>query len=366
MSSKDLRNFWIENNKALQAGNLATQVPVDLPLPGDWVCVLMEADMEKYYREYQYQQDIRRRCNELTLEELGCPVDPAVDFGVIMDASIYGGKVHYESNATPTLVPVVQEPEEIDALVDEMDSLDDSALLERGLIPLMMEWRSLIKQDYGVDLSYGTSMKGCATMMGQICGLTNFLTWILTDPEPISRLCDCWGRTSQRYVKALRTATGTPESQRGFSFQSDVAGMLSNDMYTEFIKKHEEAMYLIFAPQKADLRYFHADYHMKHLLPSFREMGVNAVNIDPYIDCNAILEILPDCVIYGQIPPTSVLLYGSKEDVAACVRRDIDQAGPGHHLIISTAGSINPGTGFEQLRTIIETAVQYGKIYDNH
>jgi uroporphyrinogen-III decarboxylase len=326
----------------------------------------MRADMERYYLEYDYQQEIRKRCSDLTMEELGCTVEPDIDFGVVMDASIYGGQVHYESTATPTLTPVVQEPEQLDDLVEMMDAIDDNSLLERGLIPKMMEWRSRIAQDYGICLTYGTSMKGCATMMGQICGLTNFLMWILTDPEPMGRLIDCWGRTSQRYIKALRKATGTSDDSTGFAFQSDVTGMLSNDMYTEFIKRHEHTMYCLFAPRKDDARYYHADYYMKHILPSLKEMGVNQVNIDPYIDCSAILQQLPECIIYGQIPPTSVLLYGSSEDVANCVRRDIDHAGPGHHLIVSTAGSINPGTSFNHLRTIVETARDYGRIYDNH
>ena len=63
-------------------------------------------------------------------------------------------------------------------------------------------------------------------------------------------------------------------------------------------------------------------------LDALREIGVNQVNIDPYIEPAAIMEKIPGVIIHGQIPPTSVLLYGTAEEIQRCVKRDIEQAGP--------------------------------------
>jgi uroporphyrinogen decarboxylase len=102
---------------------------------------------------------------------------------------------------------------------------------------------------------------------------------------------------------------------------------------------------------------------MLHHLDALREIGVNAVNIDPYIEPKQILEKMPDVVVYGQIPPTKVLLYGTPEQVYECAKRDIEQAGPGKHLVLCTAGSINPGTSFENLKAMCRAAEDFGYIY---
>lgn len=356
----DFERFWEVNERCRALDSGIPRVPVDIFLPGDWICDLLRLDNSRYYSEYDYQQEQRLRCSAFTENELGLSIAPMVDFGVIMDASIYGGEVHYESSATPTLSPVVDDPSQIDGLAERMARTN---LMEHGLVPSYMEWRDRIKRDFGVTLTYGDSIKGCATMLGQICGITNYMTWAATDPEQIAKLVRCWLETSTRYLREIRALTGFPPDRRGFSFASDLAGMLSPAMYRQQIMAAERELYDLFAPEPGDLRYYHADYHMRHHLDAFREMGVNAVNIDPYIDAGQILDRLPDAVVYGQIPPTKVLLYGSPEDVGACVRRDIAQAGPGRRLVVCPAGSINPGTSFANLRAICLAVEEYGYIY---
>jgi Uroporphyrinogen-III decarboxylase len=358
--SLDMRKFWEVNNQCLNLNETIPRVPVSIHLDGDWICDYLKLDNVKYYSDFEYQQEHRLQCSEITERELGYSILPDVDFGVVMDASVYGGKVHYESRATPTLQPAVTNPEEIDALVERIDQAN---LLEQGLVPSYLEWRSKIKDRFGIELHYGAGMKGCATMLGQICGITNFLTWIVTDPEPIHKLADCWLRTSKRYIKLIRKETNFPGQQTGFAFASDLAGMLSPSLYREFIMDGEKELYDLFAPGPGDKRYYHADYHMLHHLEAFSEMGVNQVNIDPYIDPAQILAKLPQAIVFGQIPPTKVLLYGTPEEVMACAKRDIEQAGPGKHLVLCTAGSINPGTSFENLRAMCQAVEEYGYIY---
>lgn len=356
----DMKKFWEVNERCKDLNTNIERVPVSMTLDGDWICEYLKIDNAKYYSDFEYQQEQRLKCGKITQKELAYAIGPSVDFGVVMDASIYGGKVNYESNATPTLRPVVNEPEDIDALVEKMNNVD---VLEHGLVPKYLEWREKIKARYGVELKHGGGIKGCATTLGQICTITNFLTWIATDPEQIHKLIKCWLDTSIRYVKAIRKATNYNEAKGGFSFASDVAGMISPQMYREFIMGAEKELYDIFSPAKGDRRYYHADSHMLHHLEAFQEMGVTAVNIDPYIDPTQILAKMPDVVIYGQVPPLKILLYGTPEQVIEYVKRDIEQAGPGKHLVLTTAGSINPGTTFENLKAMCYAVEKYGYIY---
>ncbi len=356
----DMKNFWETNNRCLDLNADIPRVPVSINLDGDWICDHLKLNNAKYYSDFDYQQEQRLRCSEMTQKEIAYTIYPAVDFGVVMDSSVYGGAVNYESNATPTLRPVINDPSEIEDFVEKMSKVD---VLEQGLIPKYLEWRQKIKARYGIEQNYGGGMKGCATMLGQLCSITNFLTWIATDPDEIHKLVKCWLETSKRYIAAIRKATGYPENRKGFHFASDVAGMLSPGMYREFIMDSEKELYDLYSPDPSDPRFYHSDSHMKHHLDTLRDMGVNQVNIDPYIDSKQILEKMPDAVVFGQIPPLKILLYGKPEEVIENAKRDIEQAGPGKHLVLCTAGSINPGTTFENLKALCYAVEKYGYIF---
>jgi len=357
----DMREFWEVNRKCAPNKVDSPRVPVSLHLDGDWICEHLNLDNALYYSDFDYQQEHRLRCSEITEKEIAYTIYPAVDFGVIMDASVYGGLINYEKNATPTLRPVLNDPEDIDVFVEKINKLSP---LDQGLVPKYLEWREKISSRYGIKLNYGWGIKGCATMLGQICGITNFLTWIATDPVQIEKLIACWRDTSIRYIKAIREATDYPINRNGFSFASDVAGMLSPNMYKEFIMNAEKEIYDLFAPEPQDVRFYHADSHMLHHLETLKEMGVNQVNIDPYIEPNQIIEKMPESIIFGQIPPLKVLLSGTSEEVIACAKRDIDQAGKRRQLVLTTAGSINPGTSFENLKAMCYAAQEFGT-YEN-
>ncbi len=354
----DLERFWEINRECLDLDREIPRVPVSLRFEGDWICHLLKLDPARYYTDFNYQQESRLRCSEITRKELGYTLHPAVDFGVIMDASVYGGKVHYHKNAAPILEPVITEPGQIKGFVKRMAKQDP---LAAGLVPEYLEWREKIKVRYGIELAAGKGIKGCAAVLGQLCGVTNLLTWIYTHPEEIRALVECWFETSVKYLRGLREATGVKNG--GLSLASDVTGMLSPQLYRGFFFEAEKNLFNLFAPGENDHRYYHADYRMSHHFDSLRELGVNQVNIDPHLTAAQILENLPGVIVHGQIHPANVLLQGSPAEIEACVRRDIAQAGPGKHLILTTVGGMNPGTPFQNLRALCYAVEKHGFIY---
>lgn len=355
----DYKEFWKMNQVCMTLGEDIPRVPVSLYLNGDWICAYMQLDCARYYTEYDYQQQMREKCSKSTEKEFGYKIMPEIDFGVILDASVYGGALRCGRDATPVLEPVIHDPEEIGPFISRMENTD---FLSSGLVPRFLEWRERIQRDYGITITYGDSIKGCATMLGQLCGITNFLTWIMTDPDEIRELVEFWKRMSVRYLESMRSATGF-KGQNKFSFASDVAGMLPPYLYDEFIREAEGEIYERFAPGSQGRRYYHADYHMLHLLPLLKSIGVNEVNVDPYIEAEEILKVMPDTVIYGQIPPKDILLRGTPESIHQCVKNNIRQAGEGKHIVVSTVGSVNPHTSFDNLRAVCEAVEEFGYIY---
>ena len=343
-------------------------VPVEIALDGDWMCERYRIPMDRYYRDYAFQQEVRDRAraevrDSLDLELIG-PF--GVDQGVVTNASLFGGKVRYPANATPTLEPVVGEPKDVADLERRIDALSDDALLEAGeLQSARWRWLRRLELERGVPARSpaGRGTKGVATVCGQLCGVTAFLTWLVTDPREAAALTALVGRTFARYIASCRAHDGL-EGADGLGFASDLSGLMSPELYGRFCAPHESSLYERFAP--AGQRYYHADSNMGRHVPALRAIGVNAVNIGPMVSTADILEAAPDMVVHGQVPPTQVLWQGSPDLVVDAVRRDVRDmmtasAGPSQ-LVVTTAGSVNPGTPLENIKALYWAAMEYGRI----
>jgi uroporphyrinogen decarboxylase len=208
--------------------------------------------------------------------------------------------------------------------------------------------------------------KGIATVCGQLCTVTRFLLWTALYPQEAAALTALVGRTFERYIRASRAYDGRLDED-GLSFASDVSGLMSPDTYRSLCAPQEKMLYDRFAP--TGQRFYHADSNMKAHVSALEEIGVTAVNIGPMVSTAEILEQAPRMIVNGQIPPTQVLWKGSPDLVVDAVRQDIRDivaagAGPGQ-LVVTTAGSINPGTPLENIRAMFWAAMEYGRIDNN-
>ncbi len=114
------------------------------------------------------------------------------------------------------------------------------------------------------------------------------------------------------------------------------------------------------APGPDDDRFYHNDARVGHMLDMLRELGVNGINPDPDTDPALIRHALPRAIIYGCVPPL-ILKDGTPEQVMEAARRSIELAGEGGGLVLTTAGSINTGTPYTNLRALCSAAEQYGR-----
>ena len=105
-------------------------------------------------------------------------------------------------------------------------------------------------------------------------------------------------------------------------------------------------------------RYQHSDSAMGHLLDQQRELGINSVNYGPSIDAALIRAKMPDAVINGHTPPL-LLRNGSPEAIRARVIGDFEKAGATGGLIVTTAGSVDAGTGVGRLRWFMKLVQDY-------
>lgn len=337
-------------------------------LDGDWICHAFSVPMDRYYRDLPYQRIVRDEAVKAVGKELDLDLinfNP-FDTGVVLNASLFGGTPHYHSNSTPVLEPVINEPADVYALEKRIDALSDEALLYEGVLhKKFWEASSFWSKSRGLSMKAPASggTKGIATVCGQLCGVTNFLMWIMTDPVEMRALTALVGRTFMRYIKASRDFDGL-EDLNGLGLASDLTGLMSPDSYIEFCGSEEKDLYEAFA--LAGERYYHSDSNMERHVEALSSIGVTTVNIGPMVSVNAILSQNRSMKIDGQIPPVRVLWQGSTDLVVDAARQDINDMinsdADLSYLKVCTAGSINPGTPLDNIRAMYWTAMNFGRL----
>ncbi len=342
-------------------------IKAEATLDGDWICHFFDVPMDRYYSDYSYQREIRAEAEQYVIKTTGLDIvgKPVFDTGVVLNASLFGGEPVYHSNSTPVLKPVIAEPGDVGALEKRIDALSDEALIYEGnLHRRYWEAAHCLNREEGRPLSApaATGTKGIATICGQLCGVSDFLLWIMTDPAEMKALTWLVGRTLKRYIRACRSHDGKEDANR-FSFASDLTGLMSPQSYGEFCAVPEKELYETFAP--SGTRYYHSDSNMRYHMGKLKEIGVTDVNIGPMISVREILNEMPAVKIHGQVPPVKVLWQGTADLVVDAVRQDIEdvkEAGADlRNLKVCTAGSINPGTPLENIRALYWAAMEFGR-----
>ncbi len=312
---------------------------------------------------YQVDRELRRRYNEQARRIIGRSVFPEDEpppadshFPPVKTITDVFEAPSHSMGGTDWVTPGASTPRELEALLDRVERRD----LRGFLFPDNWEAEARrIHERYGRRPRLGGSIRGPVTAAMSIYGVENLIFLILDTPELAARFRDLLAEKIIEMTRLLYEASGTPD-RRGFSFLDDNSAMLNPEMYAFFGQPILRRVFETFAPGLEDRRYQHSDSAMGHLMPLLNEVGLNGANFGPNIRAADIRRALPRCVIEGQLAPWT-FARGTDEQVAAEVRRDIQEAGAGGGLVIATAGSINPGSRLSGLRAIMSTIQQYGR-----
>jgi uroporphyrinogen decarboxylase len=366
----DLERFW-QDDAASQGKPFSTdkpQVPLGISLPA--TCIWDElgetapawADTE-VYDPYLVPVDLRRRYNAKARQVIGKEVFPEGEvapagpqFPAVKGITdIFEAPTKY-AGGTGWVMPAAETPRELEALLDRVEARDPREVL---LPPDWDEAVTRVYEQWGVKPRLGGGVRGPVTAAMSIYGVENLIFLILDAPALAARFRDVLADQIIRMTQVFDEAGGVTE-RHGFGFADDNCAMLNYDMYAFFGQPILRRVFETFSPAPGDSRYQHSDSAMGHLLPLLAEVGLNGANFGPTVTAAEIRAALPQCVIYGQLAPWT-FARGTDEEVAAEVRRDIEEAGEGGGLIIATAGSINPGSRLSGLRAIMSTIQQYGR-----
>jgi uroporphyrinogen decarboxylase len=99
---------------------------------------------------------------------------------------------------------------------------------------------------------------------------------------------------------------------------------------------------------------------MGRLMGILADLGVNEVHFGPTIHPLEIREAMPNAMIHGQMPP-STLRDGTPQEIIDVVRRDIECVGGDGGLVECPAGAVPIGTPVESIRVYMWAVQTYGR-----
>jgi len=356
-----VKEFWAENDRCFAPFSTdKPRVPVSLHLGEDWIKWRMGIkNHRRFHLDFDYQQEVRLACGEISERELGIPIGPGINLGSVLYSSLFGGKVIWPEDTGPWIEPVIEDPvQDVPVLIRHMERKD---ILDCGVTPQWLEWRDRIAEEYDVEIKGGGGFHGLATLGSLLCGTVNFIYWLYDYPRQMHALMDLIVDVAIEYMRRMRKRTGAP--MRGLSIANDNVAFLNPELYSEFCLERERHLYDIFSEPGVDRRYFHSDSDNTHMLELLNELELDGVNLGPEVNPVIIRQKMPNTVIYGQLPPFLVR-DGTSEEIMAAARRDIERVGDDGGLVLSTAGSINDGTPEENIRAIMRAAELYGRYED--
>ena len=271
---------------------------------------------------------------------------------LIMDLSVeaetFGAKVRFSEDEVPSVVGrIVSDGESIDQL--------KIPALSEGRVGQWIEASRIVSQTL-TDRPLRACCIGPFSLAARLFDVTEILTAILIDPEPIHRLLEKCVRFLTSYVQAFKEA-----GANGVFMAEPVAGVLSSDLCTEFSSNYVKRIV-----EAAQDEYFIVMLHncgdTDTLVESMVATGAAALHFGNR--CN-IVEALPkipaDTLVLGNIDPVGVLKSGDAEVVSSATLRLLLDTKEFPNYVLSSGCDIPPRVPIENIDAFFRALNDFNK-----
>jgi [methyl-Co(III) methanol-specific corrinoid protein]:coenzyme M methyltransferase len=241
-------------------------------------------------------------------------------FGMTVEVEALGASIDYR-----TLDTLPTEKSHIFNHPDELSIPED--FLDRNRVPIVLRAISKLRKRYDNETAVVSSIVGPFSLAAKLFGFSNFLIWILTDPEYIHHIMECLTPLAIRYASAQVDAGADAITIGEASCSGD---LISPNTYRDFIAPyHKDLCNRIAAPT-----ILHICGKSTRHTPYIAEVGANAYSFDEGVDIKIASQYLRGKVaMAGYVPAVNVLLNGSPEEVyrasIECLDQGVDVLTPG-------------------------------------
>jgi uroporphyrinogen decarboxylase len=254
------------------------------------------------------------------------------EFGMCTEPSAFGVRCVFPANAFPHAHRAIASIEDA-ALLPEPDPRTD------GLLPFALNRLKIARpriEAAGHKIRFAVA-RGPFNVASWLMGTTEFLTAMMSDPEPIAVLL---AKITSFLKGWISLQIETFPTIDGILVLDDIIGLIGEKEFRTFgLPLFKE----LFDAEVA-VRFLHNDAPCRVSAPFLHEMGVNLFNMGYDISLGELKRLTRNEVaLLGNIPPRDVLAAGTEEDVAraaAGLLRPLDDTS---RIIASCGGGMPPG-----------------------
>jgi len=302
-------------------------------------------------KEYLFDRQKKMSAQIKLIERFpGCTFIPNIyaDFGIVPEASSFGGEVIYFEKEPPTIKKIIKNWEDVDKL-----RIPD--VYRDGLLPkLLEEYRYLIENTpskYEVDPPL---IRGPLDLASWLIGMGPLLSGMYENPEYVHKLMAITTEAQINLIKALEEVSG---GTKILMVCDDVPGLISPKFCEEFAFPY---MRKIFQTSSQKLIIYHCCKSSMHVLEGLAETGIQVFNFSFENNLAETKRRIGHRVcLLGNVEPIGIFLEASEKELEKVCKEQIKIAGPGGGYVLSVgAACYGPDKSMDAL---IGAANKYGK-----
>lgn len=227
---------------------------------------------------------------------------------------------------------------------DELVILDN--FFERGRVTVVLSAIAELHKRYSVDVPVVSSIVGPFSLAAKLFGFSNFLVWLITNPDYVHSVMEKLTPLAVRYANAQIEAGADAITVGEASCSGD---LISPHTYRDFIAPYHKILCSeIHAPT-----ILHICGKSTRHTPYIAETGASAYSFDEGVDIAIAKQYLAGKVaMVGYVPTVKVLLNGTPKDVFQasldCLEGGVDILNPGCAMA--------PYTPLENIRAMLRAA----------
>lgn len=262
-------------------------------------------------------------CLSLEAEALGCLLDP----GTI--------------NRTPSVKkPAFKTPD---------DFTIPEKLLEKGRIPVVLQALEILHDRIGDEIPINAKITGGFTIAGHVYGVSEFISWIKTNPSAAHRAVESASEVTKTLITAFEDHGADIISISDPTASGD---LLSGEQYRDFVLPYHKKI-------AATARFpsvLHICGNSTALLEHIRTSGFDAYSFEEKIDVlTAKKELGDDISLIGNVAPVGTMLQGTPEKVTvdsiSAMQDGID--------VLSSGCTLSPLTPLANIRALAQAPEKY-------
>jgi uroporphyrinogen-III decarboxylase len=327
-------------------GNGESQVPVALIVDSPWIPGYLGLAHSDYYFDPETWFSANLRISQDFPEVILFP-SWWVEFGMAIEPSAIGARITFWPDQPPSPVHMLHRIEDVDRLTPLNPHTD-------GLMAATLHRYQFMKPrifDAGHTIPV-VAARGPLCTAAFIRGLTEFMTDIVENPEPLHRLLDYTTDVTIRWLQAQAEVIGA--SVEGILVLDDLAGFLSRRHYLEFAHPYLTRVCAGFPREW--VKVYHNDANVSPFLEDLTETGFDVLNWGKNLDVGEALSRVADRIcLMGNVDPLEIGVRGTPQEVEQTALRVLAKT-RGRRHILSVGGGVSPGMPRANILALAEAA----------